>query len=87
MKGYLLLDAIGIKENIEATEEDIQAALEARAKAEGRKPLAVRAALEKRREWDSFVEEVRFEKIRNFVLSKAKIRWVPPKQSEQPAEA
>ncbi|MCX7963530.1 MAG: trigger factor [Candidatus Hydrogenedentota bacterium] len=87
VKGYLLLDAIGIKENIEATEEDIQAALEARAKAEGRKPLAVRAALEKRREWDSFVEEVRFEKIRNFVLSKAKIRWVPPKQSEQPAEA
>jgi len=87
VKGYLLLDAIGTKENIEATPEDIDAALKARAEAEGRKPLAVRAALEKSRQWDSFVEEVRFDKIRDFILQKAKVTWVPPKQQEpQPAQ-
>ncbi|MCX7625920.1 MAG: trigger factor [Candidatus Sumerlaeaceae bacterium] len=87
VKGYLLLDAIGTKENIEATPEDIDAALQARAAAEGRKPLAVRAALEKARQWESFVEEVRFDKIREYILSKAKITWVAPKAAEdaQPA--
>lgn len=85
VKGYLLLDAIGTKENIEATPEDVDAALKERAEAEGRKPLAVRAALEKARQWDAFVEEVRFEKIREFLLSKAKISWVPPAESK-PAE-
>lgn len=87
VKGYLLLDAIGTKENIEATPEDIDAALQARAAAEGRKPLAVRAALEKARQWESFVEEVRFDKIREFLLNKAKITWVAPKPAEdaQPA--
>lgn len=85
VKGYLLLDAIGTKENIEATPEDIDAALKARAEAEGRKPLAVRAALEKARQWDSFVEEVRFDKIREFLLKKATVTWVAPKAPEQPA--
>jgi trigger factor len=89
VKGYLLLDAIGRKENIEATQEDIEAALKARAEAEGRKPLAVRAALEKARQWDSFVEEVRFDKIREFLMSKAKVTWVAPKppEPEAPAQA
>ena len=87
VKGYLLLDAIGTKENIEATPEDVDAALAARAEAEGRKPLAVRAALEKARQWDAFVEEVRFDKIREYLLAKAKIQWVEPKKEEpiQPA--
>lgn len=82
VKGYLLLDAIGTKENIEATPEDIEAALQARAQSEGRKPLAVRAALEKARQWESFVEEVRFDKIREYLLSRAKIQWVAPKPAE-----
>ncbi len=86
VKGYLLLDAIGTKENIEATPEDVDAALKARAEAEGRKPLAVRAALEKARQWDSFVEEVRFDKIREYLLKKAQISWVPPKQQPTATE-
>jgi trigger factor len=87
VKGYLLLDAIGSKENIEATPEDIDAALKARAEAEGRKPLAVRAALEKARQWESFVEEVRFDKIREYLLKKAQITWVPAKAADTSSPA
>lgn len=86
VKGYLILDAIGKKENIEAAEEDINAALEERAREEGRKPVAIRAALEKRREWDHFVDQARFDKIRAFLLSKAKINWVEPKTPEASEE-
>jgi len=78
VKGFLLADAIARKENIEATEEDINAALEARAAEEGRKPLAIRAALEKERKFDQFVEQVRFDKLRHFLLSRNNIRYVTP---------
>lgn len=87
VKAYLLADAIGKKENIDATEEDINAALEERAKEEGRKAPAIRAALERRREFDRFVEQVKFNKIRGFLLSKTTVKLLLPKpQEEIPAE-
>lgn len=88
VKAYLLIDAIGKKENIQAGEEDINAALQERAEQEGRKPAAIRAALERRREWEQFLDQARFNKIRSFLLSKAKIKYVEPKKEEEkPAEA
>jgi len=82
VKGFLLIDAIGRKEDIQSSEADVQAALEERAQQEGRKPAAIRAALERRREWVQFEEQVRFNKIREFLLSKAKITYVEPKPEE-----
>lgn len=86
VKSYLLADAIGKKENLEATDADIDAALEERAKSEGRKPVAIRAALERKREWDSFVSQVRFDKVRGFLLSSTKVKFVERKE-EPPAAA
>jgi trigger factor len=83
VKGILLLDAIGKKENIETTEEDINAALETEAQKQGRKALAVRAALEKNREWDSFVQRLRYNKIQDFLLSKTKVTYVERKPEEE----
>ena len=77
VKGFLLIDAIGKKENIQAEDADVQSALEERAQQEGRKPVAIRAGLEKRREWTQFVEQVRFNKIRTFLLEKTKITYTP----------
>lgn len=86
IKAMVLADAIAKKENIEATEEDVNAALEERAAEEGRKPLAIRAALEKRREMDNFVENVRLRKVRSFLLSKASVKAVEAKKEDAPAE-
>ncbi len=86
VKGLLLVDAIGLKENVTATEEDITAALEEQGREEGRKALAVRAALEKNREFDQFVEQVRFNKIRKFLIDNNTVNFVDPKP-EPPAES
>jgi len=85
-KAYLLIESISEKEKLEASDADIDAALAKRAEQEGRKPLAVRAALEKRREWDQFVKQVTFEKVRDFLLANNTIKLVDPKPAEEPAK-
>lgn len=85
VKGFLLIDAIGKKENLIAEEADLNKELEKRAEEQGRKPVGVRANLERHRQWDQFVEQVRFNRIREFLLGSAKIKYVEPK--EETAEA
>lgn len=82
VKGFLLIDAIGQAENIEISEEDINKALEAEAAQAGRKPVAVRASLERNKQWPRFLEQVRFEKIRDFLLKENKPVFV--KKEEEP---
>jgi trigger factor len=82
VRGYLLLDAIGIKENLTPSEEDINKALGAEAARQRRKPIAVRAALERQRRWNDFVENVRFDKIREFLLANTTINWIEEPTTE-----
>ncbi len=84
VRGFLLLDAIGKAEKMEAEEADIEAALEERGQQEGRKGVAIRAGLEKRRELTQFTEQVRFNKIREFLLTKTVIKFVEPPKEETP---
>lgn len=82
VKGFLLIDAIGQAENIDISEDDINKALEVEAAQAGRKPVAVRAALERNKQWPRFLEQVRFEKIRDFLLKENKPTFV--KKEEEP---
>ncbi len=82
-KAYLLIESIAAKEKLAASDADINAALAKRAEREGRKPLAIRAALEKRREWDQFVKQVTFEKVRDYLLANNKVTLVDPKPAEE----
>jgi len=82
VKGFLLIDAIGNKENIVAEEADINKSLEALAEEQGRKPVGVRANLERNRQWGRFLEQVRFEKIREYLLSENKVKYVERKDEE-----
>ncbi|PKO16782.1 trigger factor [candidate division BRC1 bacterium HGW-BRC1-1] len=87
VRGLLLVDAIGLAENITAEEADIMEALEERGKEEGRKGVAIRAALEKRREYGQFVEQVRFAKVRKYILDNNKVTYVdPPAEEVKPEE-
>lgn len=79
VKGFLLIDAIGKKENIAAEEADINKALDKLAEEQGRKPVGVRANLERNRQWERFVEQVRFEKIREYLLGENKVKYVEKK--------
>lgn len=83
VKGFLLIDAIGKKEKIDVSDEDIQKALEIEGERAGRKPVAVRASLERNKQWARFLEQVRFEKIRDFLLKENKIKYV---KREEPAD-
>lgn len=82
-KAYMLIESISVKETLEATDEDINAALAKRAEREGRKPLAIRAALEKRKEWEQFTKQVAFEKVRTFLLANNTITLVEKKADEE----
>lgn len=86
-RGFLLLDAISKVENIKPEDADIEEALAKRAEEEGRKPAGIRAALERHRRWEQFVEEVRFSKIRKFLLDKNTVKFVEPKKEEVAEEA
>lgn len=85
VKGFLLIDAIGLKENIVVEDADIDKALEEKAAESGRKPVAVRAAMERNRQWAQFLEQVRFEKIREFLLKENKVKYVEPKEEKADA--
>lgn len=87
VKGFLLIDAIGQAEGIDISEEDINKALEAEGAQAGRKPVAVRAALERNKQWPRFLEQVRFEKIRDFLLKENKPTFVAKKDEDAEAGA
>ena len=82
VKGFLLIDAIGQKENITADDESIEKALAKLAEEQKRRPIAVRASMERAGQWDRFVEQVRFEKIRQFLLDNTTINYVDKKEEE-----
>lgn len=79
VKGFLLMDAIGKKEAVQAGDADIEAALEERAAREGRKAVAIRAALERRKEFEQFTDQVRFDAIRKLLLARTTLKLVEPK--------
>lgn len=79
VKMVILLDAIAKKEDIQVNDDDINAALEVRAKEQGRKAVAIRASLERKKELGHFAENVRMNKIRTFLLAKTNIKYVERK--------
>ena len=71
--------AIAEKEHLEPTEEDVARAIERRAQQEGRRPLAIRAHLEAQKEMDQFRDNLKYEMVDDFLLSRATIsrQYVP----------
>ena len=72
----LLLQAIAKKEKIEVAEEDLNREIERMAEETGRKPLAVRAALEARKELDSVKDDILFTKVTDLFLESTKVKKV-----------
>lgn len=89
VKAFFLLEAIGKQEKIEPTEEEINTELDRIGAEEGRKGLAIRAGLEKRNQWTSFVDDLRMQKIEKFLLDGNKFKFVapPPPPAVEPKAA
>jgi trigger factor len=73
LRVMLLNQAIAEKEKIEATDEDVNKAIERRAEEEGRRPLAIRARLEARKEMDRFRDDLKYDLVNDLLISRAKI--------------
>ncbi len=69
----LLTNAIAAKEKIEASEADLERAIAKQAEREGRRPLAVRARLEKEKRLEAFKDDLKYELVNDFLLSRANI--------------
>ncbi|MCX8036389.1 MAG: trigger factor [Candidatus Sumerlaeia bacterium] len=69
----LLTRAIAEKEKIEPTEADIERAIAKQAEREGRRPLAVRARLEREKRLNEFIDDLKYDLVNDLLLSRASI--------------
>lgn len=82
VKNQLLLEAIAKHLGIEVTEDAINAELEKAAAASGRKPLAIRAQLEAKKQWDAFIEDLRLKLANDAILGRAEVTKKPVSAEE-----
>lgn len=82
VKYNLIIGEIAKRENLQITDEEVSNEIEQIAEKEGRKPLAVRAELEKEKRLESLKNDLFVRKVENFLLENTKINYV----KEQPKE-
>jgi trigger factor len=81
VRADLILHAIGEQAKIEVADADIDAAIERMAEQAGRKPLAIRAQLEARKQLDDLRGRVRQEKLREHIAGAVKVKRTKPRTS------
>lgn len=75
VKNSLLLKEWSKQLNLTPSEADIAAELEKLAASSGRKPLAVRAQIEARKEWDAFVANITLRKANDELVRRAAVSY------------
>ncbi len=84
VKRDIMLANIARKENIEVTDEDVNQTIDRIAEAEGRRPLAIRARMERENRLDDLKGELLITKVNELLLSKTKINKVAPAPAPEP---
>lgn len=85
VKAFLLLDAIGKKEGIEVSDEDVNKRLEEMAEESGQNVDRMRASMEKSGQLLMIHAGLREERIFDFLMDKAEITEAPDPEPEGPA--
>jgi trigger factor len=75
VKNALILRALGKHMNITPTDAQIEESLETLSKRSGRKPLGVRAQLEKNKQWDQFIQDLTMKLTNDAVMAKATVSY------------
>lgn len=89
VKANYLIEAIAKQEEIAVTDEDVEKEIERRAEEEGRKPLAIRAKLEKEEGGlEQLKRQLEMSKVEDFLLEKntIKVKEVDPQAQQAGAE-
>ena len=71
--------SIAKEQNIQVAEEDLERAIERMAEREGRRPLAIRARLERERRLEALRSELLVDKVNDFLISKTRVKKVSGK--------
>lgn len=82
VRDFFIADAVCRKFEIEPTEDRIKEELQKTADKLKRKPLAVRAQLEKKKMWEQYVDEIRLKMTNGLLLEKAVIKYNETSVSE-----
>ncbi len=75
VRNYLIVREISKREDSDPTEAQIQEALERTAERTGRKPLAIRAQLEAKKQWDQFIEDLKLKVTNDKLIDQANVSW------------
>ncbi len=75
VKNSLIMRKLQEHFETEVSEEDIQAELAKLAEAAGRKPLAIRAELEKEKKWDQFLDELKVKRTSDKLIELADVQY------------
>lgn len=86
VKNQLLMDALAKHMAVEPTEEQVSEALGKIAERMGRKPLAVRARLEKDKKWDEFLHDLTLKITNDRLLEMAQVEYKETTIEEYEAE-
>lgn len=86
-RNLLLADQIGRFLEIEVSDDDLNAEIEKIAELQGRKPLAIRASLEKEKRMESFKADLRIKIVNDRLVEKANVKFVDKKEEDNPQEA
>ncbi len=83
VKSMLLVEEIAKKEKLVVGDADVDQEIERLAKAQGRKPLAVRARLEAEKRLDGLKDELLGRKVEDYLMEKNTISVVEPKPKSE----
>lgn len=75
VKNALILRALSKHLNVTPTEAQIEESLESLSKRTGRKALAVRAQLEKNKQWDQFIQDLTMKLTNDALIAKAAVSY------------
>jgi trigger factor len=90
VKAFLLLDAIGKKEDIDVSDEDLDEEVKRMAEEQGQNAARLRATMEKNQQLILLRAQMREERILDFLMDKAEVTEEPdpdPEEEKDPEEA
>jgi trigger factor len=87
IKRAFIDQAVAKKEGIEASDADVDAEIARLAEERGRKPLAIRAELERHKQLGDLADSLKRKKVEEFLFAKNEVSYVEPKDDEGEGEA
>jgi trigger factor len=87
VRRMILIEEVGRIEKIEVTDADLDKEIERMAEQQGRRALAMRAQLEAQKRLEAVRENLKAQKVADFLIAKAQVAYKPAAKVEAAATA